>query len=183
MFRLKHILVLFVFGFPLCGTAQEINWLTMNEALAKQKENPKKIMVDMYTTWCGPCKMLDRNTFSNPQLAEYVNANYYAVKFNAEGNEEVDFNGQPLTNPNYNPAKAKRRNSKHQLAQYFGVNAYPTIVFLGENTEFLAPIPGYRTAPQLELYLKLFAEDHYKTINSQKAFNSYAKSFKPTFTP
>ncbi|MGB0480560.1 MAG: M48 family metalloprotease, partial [Flavobacteriaceae bacterium] len=34
----------------------EINWLTMNEALAKQKEQPKKIMIDMYTVWCGPCK-------------------------------------------------------------------------------------------------------------------------------
>ena len=183
MYKLNHKLILLILLVPFFGNTQEINWLTMNEALAKQKEHPKKIMVDMYTTWCGPCKMLDRNTFSNPQLAKYVNANYYAVKFNAEGNEEVDFNGQPLTNPNYDPAKAKRRNSKHQLAQYFGVNAYPTIVFLGENAEFLAPIPGYRTAPQLELYLKLFAEDLYKTINSQESFNNYAKSFKATFTP
>jgi hypothetical protein len=52
---------------------------------------------------------------------------------------------------------------------------------LGENAEFLAPIPGYRTAPQLELYLKLFGEDLYKTINSQDAFNAYAKSFKSSF--
>ena len=163
--------------------AQEINWLTMNEALAKQKEAPKKIMIDMYTSWCGPCKMLDRNTFSNRKLAEYVNANYYAVKFNAEGNEDVNFNGQPLSNPKYDPTKSRRRNSQHQLARYFGVTAYPTIVFLGENAEFLAPLPGYKTPEQLELYLKLFATEKYKTINNQEAFNAYYKSFKPSFVP
>ena len=179
MYKLKYILILFLFS--VFVNAQEINWLTMNEALAKQKEQPKKIMIDMYTVWCGPCKMLDRNTFSNKKLAEYVNANYYAVKFNAEGDEGVDFNGQTFSNPNYDPAKAKRRNSQHQMAQYFGTRSYPTILFLGENAEFLVPIPGYRTAPQLELYLKLFAEDLYKTINSQDAFNAYAKSFKSSF--
>ena len=131
MYKLKYILILFLFS--VFVNAQEINWLTMNEALAKQKEQPKKIMIDMYTVWCGPCKMLDRNTFSNKKLAEYVNANYYAVKFNAEGDEGVDFNGQTFSNPNYDPAKAKRRNSQHQMAQYFGTRSYPTILFLGEN--------------------------------------------------
>jgi len=181
MHKLKYILILFLVS--VFVNAQEINWLTMNEALAKQKDQPKKIMIDMYTVWCGPCKMLDRNTFSNKKLAEYVNANYYAVKFNAEGDESVDFKGQPLSNPKYDPAKARRRNSQHQLTGYFGVSAYPTIVFLGENAEFLAPIPGYKTPDQLELYLKLFAEDHYKTITSQKAFNEYYKAFKPSFNP
>lgn len=161
--------------------AQEIQWLSMNEALAKQQEHPKKIMIDLYTTWCGPCKMLDKNTFSNPKLAKYVNANFYAVKFNAEGNEDVLFKDQKLSNPNYDPAKAKRRNSQHQLARYFGVSAYPTIVFLGDNAEFLAPIPGYKTPQQLELFLRLFGEDHYKTVNSQEAFNQYSKDFKPSF--
>lgn len=181
MFRLKHIPVLFIFGFSTYGTSQEINWLTMNEALAKQKENPKKIMIDMYTTWCGPCRLLDNNTFSNKKLSEYVNANFYAVKFNAEGDEVVNFKDQELTNPNYDPNKAKRRNSQHQLAQYFGVTAYPTILFLSENADFLAPIPGYKTPQQLELFLRLFGEDRYKTINSQESFDQYSKEFKSSF--
>ena len=73
----------------------------MDEAARLQKQYPKKIIIDMYTTWCGPCRMLDRNTFSNKSLAEYVNANFYAVKFNAEGNEIVNFKGQQFSNPNY----------------------------------------------------------------------------------
>ena len=110
-----------------------------------------------------------------------MNEKYYAVKFNAEGNEIVNFKGQKLVNPNYDPAKARRRNSQHQLAQYFGVRSYPTILFLGEKGEYLAPILGYKSAEQLELFLKLFGEDLYKSLKTQEAFNAYRNSFKSDF--
>jgi len=163
--------------------AQSINWVSMDEALALQKKAPKKIMIDMYTSWCGPCKMLDKNTFTNKDLIAFVNEHYYAVKFNAEGNEVVNFKYQKFTNPNYKPEKAKRRNSPHQFSRYLGVTAYPTMVFLGLEGELIAPIPGYQTAQQMELYLKLFKDDIYKKMNSQEAFNSYYKSFVPSFMP
>ena len=89
MIRLYSVLLIFVFTG--LASAQEINWISMETALAKQKKVQKKIMIDMYTAWCGPCRMLDKNTFSNKKLAAYVNANYYAVKFNAEGNAVVNF--------------------------------------------------------------------------------------------
>ena len=79
--------------------AQSINWVTMNEALELQKNAPKKIMIDMYTSWCGPCKMLDKNTFTNNDLISFVNSHYYAVKFNAEGNETVNYKEQRFSNP------------------------------------------------------------------------------------
>lgn len=175
-------LVVFLF-LSTVSYGQEINWITMDEAVELQTKNPKKIIIDMYTNWCGPCRMLDRNTFSNKKLAEYVNSNFYAVKFNAEGNEIVNFKGQKLSNPKYDPAKSRRRNSQHQLAQYFGVRSYPTILFLDEEGQFLAPIPGYKPPSKLELFLKLFGEDLYKTLDSQEAFNSYKRSFKPSFSP
>jgi len=154
----------------------------MDKALELQKNTPKNIMIDIYTTWCGPCKMLDKNTFTNKDLITFVNANYYAVKFNAEGNESVNYKNRLFENPNYDPAKAKRRNSAHQFSQYLGVRAYPTIVFLDDNAELIAPIPGYQTGQKIEIYLQLFKDQTYKDINSQEAFNTYYKSFKPTFT-
>jgi thioredoxin-related protein len=154
----------------------------MDKALELQKNTPKNIMIDIYTTWCGPCKMLDKNTFTNKDLIAFVNANYYAVKFNAEGNESVNYKNRLFENPNYDPAKAKRRNSAHQFSQYLGVRAYPTIVFLDDNAELIAPIPGYQTVQKIEIYLQLFKDQTYKDINSQEAFNTYYKSFKPTFT-
>ena len=162
--------------------AQKIQWMSFSEAQEAQKKEPKKIFMDVYTEWCGPCKLLDKNTFQNPDVSRYIIENYYAVKFNAEGNESVNYKNRLFENPNYDPAKAKRRNSAHQFSQYLGVRAYPTIVFLDDNAELIAPIPGYQTVQKIEIYLQLFKDQTYKDINSQEAFNTYYKSFKPTFT-
>ena len=72
-------------------SAQEINWMSMNEALNTQKKNPKKIFIDVYTVWCGPCRMLSEKTFKNKDVVKYINDTFYAVKFNAEGNEDVTY--------------------------------------------------------------------------------------------
>ncbi len=162
-------------------TAQKINWVTLEEAIALQKETPKKIMVDVYTNWCGPCKMLDKNTFHNPDVVKYVNDNYYAVKFNAEGNEEVTYKGKTYSNPGYKAELANRRNSVHELSRFFQVRAYPTILFMDEEANLLAPIKGYQKPMQLELYLKLFKENHHKNITTQEEFNTYHSNFKPEF--
>ena len=178
----SYILTVLILLSSLSVVAQSINWVTMDKALELQKNAPKNIMIDVYTTWCGPCKMLDKNTFTNKDLIAFVNANYYAVKFNAEGNELVNYKNQLFKNINYDPAKAKRRNSAHQFSQYLGVRAYPTIVFLDHNAELIAPIPGYQTVQKIEIYLQLFKDQTYKDVNSQEAFNTYYQNFKPTFT-
>ncbi len=162
-------------------TAQKIEWMTMDEAIAAQAKNPKKIFVDMYTNWCGPCKLLDRNTFSNKDVANFINENFYAVKFNAEGNDVIKTHNQTFTNPKYDPAKAKRRNSQHQFARYMGVRAYPTVLFIDENGKLINKVKGYKTPHQLELYLKLFGTDLWKEINTQEKFDEYFKNFKPKF--
>ena len=89
-------LILFLIGCSV--TSAQVNWMTFNEALAAQKSNPKKIVIDVYTTWCGQCKLLDKNTFGNPEVSAFINANYYPVKFNAEGKELVSYNGNQFNN-------------------------------------------------------------------------------------
>lgn len=180
MKRVLYLMVAFCF-ITTNVVAQEINWVTLNEAIELQKTTPKKIMMDVYTNWCGPCKMLDKNTFHNVDVVKYVNDNYYAVKFNGEGNDEVSLNGNTFTNPKYNPANANRRNAAHQLTGYLQVSAYPTIVFFDEKGGVIAPIRGYQTPPQLELYLKMFKQDDHKGIDTQEKFSAYAKAFKPQF--
>lgn len=180
---MKKIVFTFVLVFAVnLMSAQDINWVTIEEAVELQKKTPKKIMIDMYTVWCGPCKLMDRITFENKDVVDYVNKHYYAVKFNAEGNEEVVFNGRVFSNPNYDPARAKTRNSGHQLARYFQVQAFPTVVFLDEDLKMLVPLRGVQKPQQLELYLKMFKNDDHKNIKSQDAFTEYYKAFKPEFT-
>ncbi len=177
---MKNIL-LFLFVLTIGTTqAQQIKWMTMDEALAAQKENPKKIFMDVYTTWCGPCKMLDKNTFSDKNVIEYLNKNYYAVKFNAEGNDPVTYQDFTYTNPNYQ-AERKGRNSQHLLAHALKVNAYPTVVFFKENGDLIQGVPGYRTPQQLEIFLKMIHTDDYLKITTNEAWEAYQKNFKYTF--
>ncbi|MBT8245585.1 MAG: thioredoxin fold domain-containing protein [Winogradskyella sp.] len=178
----KIIISVFVLLLAINVSAQEINWVTFEEAVALQKKNPKKIMMDVYTNWCGPCKMLDRNTFKNKDVVAYVNKNFYAVKFNGEGNDEVTYKENTFKNPGYDPTKLNRRNSAHEFVRFFQIRAYPTIAFFDEELKLIAPITGYQRPQQLELYLKLFKDDTYKEMTSQEQFNDYYKAFKPTFS-
>ncbi len=177
---MKNIFLLLLLLTVGAVNAQQVNWMSMEEALAAQKENPKKIFMDVYTTWCGPCKMLDKNTFSDKNVAEYLNKNFYPVKFNAEGNESITYQDFTYTNPNYQPDR-KGRNSQHLLAHALKVNAYPTVVFFRENGDLIQGVPGYRTPQQLEIYLKMISSDDYMKITTPQAWEDYQKNFKYTF--
>jgi thioredoxin-related protein len=99
------------------------------------------------------------------------------VKFNGEGNEVVNYNGKEFINPNYNPALANRRNSAHELVRYFQIRSYPTVMFLDEKGDLIFPLTGYKTVPQMELYLKMFERDEHKKLDTQEKFNEYYKAF------
>ena len=167
--------------FSAVSFGQEINWMSMDEALAAQKKEPRKIMMDVYTDWCGPCKLLDKRTFRNADVAAYVNEHYYAVKFNAEGNSKVSYKGKTYTNPGYDPARKGKRNSNHELTNYLRIQGYPSIVFFDEASELLVPLTGFLNPQQLELYLKLFVEDAHKKITTREDFQNYQKTFTPEF--
>lgn len=187
MKKLQYLIAFVTFGTllsiqnPVSENEATIKWLTIEEALEMQKQQSKKIFMDVYTNWCGPCKMLDKYTFHNADVVNYINDNYYAVKFDAEGNSTVNFKERTFSNPNFDPAKVKRRNAVHEFTRYLRVNSYPTMVFLDEDANMLAPISGYLKPQQLELYLKLFKENKHKEMTTQEAFNDYYKAFKPSF--
>lgn len=183
MKRLGYLLLIVLLASykPMTNETKEINWVTIEEALKLQKKEPKKIFMDVYTNWCGPCKMLDKNTFHNDDVVDYVNEHYYAVKFNAEGNSSVTFKDKTFNNPNFDETKVNRRNSVHEFTRYLRVNAYPTMMFFDEEANIISPVKGYLKPQQLELYLKLFKNNDHKDMDTQEKFNEYYKAFKPTF--
>ncbi len=138
----------------------KINWVTIEEMQQLAAENPKKIFVDIYTDWCGWCKRMDANTFSHPQIAEYINENYYAVKLNAEQDEPIVFRGQEYVNEN-----PGQRRSSHNFARALlqGRMSYPSVAFFDEELNLITAIPGYREPKQFEPVLVFFSEDHYLT--------------------
>ncbi|MEO8516173.1 MAG: thioredoxin fold domain-containing protein [Flavobacterium sp.] len=144
----KLLLVLFLFIGTLTIEAQEIRWMSLDEALAKQKKYPKPIFIDVYTDWYGPCKMLDANTFHDPAVVDFITKNYYAVKFNAEGDSTVNYQGITYTNPNYDPNR-KGRNSTHDLTRFFKVQIYPSMYIIDKKGNVQTSIMGYKTPEQL----------------------------------
>jgi thioredoxin-related protein len=161
------------------GQYSGINWMSLEEAVEAQAKQPKKIMMDVYTQWCGPCKMMMANTFTSEDVIAYINKHYYAVKFDAESADPITYQGKTFSNPSWNP-NARGRNSTHQLSRALGVSAYPTLVYFDENAEVIAPIPGYKTPRQIELYLKFFA-DHYTPGVQQQEWETFRDSFVPSF--
>jgi thioredoxin-related protein len=180
----KYIFIAFIAFIGLSVNAQKkeatIKWMTFEEAVKAQAKKPKKIMLDAYTIWCGPCKMLDKNTFTNPDLIEYVNKNYYAVKFNAEGNDVVNFQGKTYTNPQFDPIKTGR-NSQHEFSRFLGVKGYPSIFFLDEKAAVIDNVLGYRTPQELEFDLKFYNENKHVTLTNKEEQEKLRLGFKPTF--
>ena len=178
MFKFNKVLFVIFFLSFFVNFSQEINWLSFEKAIEAQKKSPKNIIMDVYTNWCGPCKLMEKNTFQNEFIADFINKNYYAVKFNGEGNEVVNFMGRKFENTRYDKSRSQTRNSSHQLTQFLGINAYPTTLFFDEKMNLITPIRGYLIPKQLEIYLELFKNDEYKSINSQEDFDRFIKTFK-----
>ena len=92
----KALLLLFFVTFSLSAQQPDkegslVKWLTIAEAMEKNKVQPKPIIMDFYTDWCGWCKHMMKTTYADPNLASYINAYFYPVKFDPEGKDTVEY--------------------------------------------------------------------------------------------
>ncbi|MBZ0207085.1 MAG: thioredoxin family protein [Flavobacteriales bacterium] len=167
---------------PLTLFAQEpatggVHWSDIETAQKAAKKDGKPLLIDVYTSWCGPCRMLDKNTFQEARTAAYINEHFHPVKFNAEGGETVIYNGKSYSNPSFDPAKTAGRNGTHDLtmaiAPMNGRIAYPTIVYMDKDGNVLAPVQGYMSPEQIEPILTYFGEGFYM----KQEFPEFQKNF------
>jgi len=121
---------------------ETINWMSWEEAQEAMEAAPKKMFIDVYTEWCGWCKRMDANTFTDADVISFMNENYYAVKLDAEGEGDKEYLGKTLAFR----SDAGRR-GVHELAIVLlnGRLGYPSFVYLAENQESLKVSPGYKT--------------------------------------
>ena len=156
----------------------QVKWMTLEQAIAAQQEKPKKIFIDFYADWCGPCKIMDKNTYGHQEIANFLNENYYAVKFDAEGKESVTVFGRIFSNPEF--SSGKKRNSMHDFTKFMNVNSVPSIVFLDEQSMPITNINGFLTAKELDPYLRIISSDEYKKFKSRAEWENYQRKMKST---
>jgi thioredoxin-related protein len=137
-----------------------IKWLSFAEASKLSAKHPKKIFIDVYTSWCGWCVQMDKTTFKDPHVSKYLNDKYYAVKLNAESENIVTYKGKEMT-------------EKELAAKIFKATGYPTTVYLDQDQNLLQPIPGYLQAEILNKILHFYGEDYYKTTSWEQFQANY----------
>ncbi|MEP7195365.1 MAG: DUF255 domain-containing protein [Saprospiraceae bacterium] len=146
-----------------------IKWMSWEQMVNAQKKEKRKVVVDIYTDWCGWCKRMDATTFQDPLVINAINKKFYAVKFNAEKKEDINFNDKVYK------FIAQGNGGYHELAAMIanGKLSYPTFVFMDENINSIQALPGYRDAQVFEMISNYFGGNHYKTTPFQKFQENY----------
>jgi thioredoxin 1 len=126
-------LSLFVLVSAIAGAAEteskkeagiEFHQGSWSEALKKAKQEKKPIFLDVYATWCGPCKLLKARTFPNEKVGEFYNANFINVAVDGEKGEGLE------------------------LARKYKVRGYPALLFIDSEGKVIAQTAGYRNPKQ-----------------------------------
>lgn len=144
------LIVSLLFASLLVKGQEKIEWMKFEEAIAASEKNPKMILVDVYTDWCGWCKKMDKETFTDSSVIAYVNAGFYAVKLNAEDKKRTfDFQGKSFT--------------EEAMAKAMQVRSYPNFVVIDPSLQNITQLSGYRPAKEFLEGLNLIVEKGFGT--------------------
>ena len=120
------------------GASKKINWATYDNAKSRNNED-RKFFVYFYTEQCSYCTMLEKKTFSDQSVIDYINANYTPVKVNAS--------------------------KEFKLASQFGIQGVPDLRFLSPKGEGIARWPGFIETKRLLPLLQYITTDSYETTS------------------
>ncbi len=147
--------------------SEKLKWYSMKEALELHKKKPKKIIVDVYTGFCNACKVMNKTSFHDPKLIEYLNEHYYLVDFNAESKDPITFNSNTYQNTGANGFPF------HSLSLVLTRNnlVLPSLCILDENLQIVDVVGFYLSGKSLDPIVHYFGDNAYKT----KKWEEYLK--------
>lgn len=133
-------------------------WRAWDPGLAEAGSTSRPVLVDVYTDWCGWCKRMDRDVYARRDVQDYLARRFVTVKLNAESNEVARYEGRTYTS--------------RALAARFGVNGYPTTIFLSPRGTYLGNVPGYTPPDRFLLLLRYIGDGH---MDRGQSFEDFAR--------
>lgn len=144
---------------------EKIRWYSWEEATKLSESHPKKLLIDIYTDWCGWCKKMDKETFTNAEIIRLVNKDFYAIKLDAEQKEDIVYKEFTFK---FNSANGKKGTHELAVSLLDGKMGYPSLVYLDENHNRITISPGYKVVGGLKQELTYISEGHYTTMTFEE---------------
>jgi len=130
-----------------------IQWYDYETGMAKASQDGKYVIIDFWTTWCHWCKALDEKTYSQQIVQQRLADSFIAIKVNAESGEPQGRGDGAATGL--------------ELARRYGVNSYPTVMFVDPSGQTISPLRGFMEAPKFARVLDFVSSGAYKTQKFQ----------------
>jgi thioredoxin-related protein len=127
-----------------------ITWMTFSDAAAEAEKTGKKMLVFVYSDYCGWCMKMQRETYPDSSVTNYLNQHYVLAKVNGDSQEKVQYKDMNFT--------------ESELASALKAPGFPFHVFMEagkEKLQYLQGIPGYLPADRFRQILKFIGEDFY----------------------
>lgn len=124
------------------------DWYSYSDALTKARQDNKYAMVVFYASWCKWCKKFEGETLTDPQVAAALKDGFACAKLDAESSEKV--------------VHEMRQMPAYELADMYGVESYPTIVFIGQDGRKVKTLNGYLEPEDFLKYLGYIESGEYK---------------------
>ena len=174
--RLLLLIIILAYSTVACPQQQTlINWVSMSEAEVRVAALPKPLMIYFYTDWCKFCKEMERNTFSNEQIAAYINQNFYCVRVNGEGYDTITFKDTTY----YNTGEGKRSTHDFPKAILGERLTYPTTMFFNNQHQFRFVVPGMVDIVKFEPMLVYVLENVFLTETYEPFEAAFLRTFRP----